>query len=647
MDEVGARIQQQSSIASETNNEECTKVESTSLPLDKRICLVGSVTKNTAICTAAQSFGVPVVTSDTGEEYSNDQSCSTIFVLEKFEGDNYDMLSKSRRPLLGPSALQQLANKGEKLPDYNTRPLYNLAMSGVVVCFTGFRNKDDLTKLVPLIHHMGGSIRKDMSAKVTHLIANVSGGDKYHYAATFRVPIMHLQWVLASWEYRDDIEFSASMDSFISQHRLKPFCGARFVSVGFPEEEEKHMIEVLEANGGNLTTSDDPSCTHMVMDQAETFAIEANSAPLSPKASTASLTSPSSSSINLNNPIRVSPPRNGSTPKCSLATTPYSKVNLNVTHLETVHEKSNDNCVSDLNNTFLNTTDNLQRLDLDKTSSSKRKRKLASPERFCSKRRKDLSYSETRKRKISDFFKTPFDYFSHRRRTIGGSAINQSLNLNESVISTSGAFDIHTVQNLSQIDITPNKSSAKTKKIRKNLFVRTFSSSKFRYSNAGKKSDLNSTKSSLGDFPEVEAGEKMNATCFADFSLNHPSLLDSETQIHRNRKELQGQALTHTVVVDESTIAEKIEGPPKAHIIKAEWFWTSVQKGISLEEKDYLFGDYLDHLLSPNRRDSHQATPGSASRRKRKRLRPRNAYISCAPTISSVWFLSGLHPQSS
>lgn len=54
-----------------------------------------------------------------------------------------------------------------------------------------------------------------MSAKVTHLIANVSGGEKYQYAVTFRVPIMHLQWVLTSWEYRDDIEFSASMDSFV------------------------------------------------------------------------------------------------------------------------------------------------------------------------------------------------------------------------------------------------------------------------------------------------------------------------------------------------------------------------------------------------------------------------------------------------
>lgn len=215
MDEVGARIQQQSSVASESNSEEHSKFESTSLPLDKRICLVGSITKDIAICTAAQSFGIPVVTSDTGEEYANDSSCSTVFVLEKFEGDNYELLSKSRRPLLGPPALQQLANKNDRLPENNTRPLYNLAMSGVVLCFTGFRNKDDLTKLVPLVHHMGGSIRKDMSAKVTHLIANTSGGEKYQYAATFRVPIMHLQWVLASWEYKDDIKFSATMDSFV------------------------------------------------------------------------------------------------------------------------------------------------------------------------------------------------------------------------------------------------------------------------------------------------------------------------------------------------------------------------------------------------------------------------------------------------
>lgn len=62
---------------------------------------------------------------------------------------------------------------------------------------------------------MGGSIRKDMSIKVTHLIANVSGGEKYQYAATFRVPVMNLEWVYGSWERRNDINFKATLDSYV------------------------------------------------------------------------------------------------------------------------------------------------------------------------------------------------------------------------------------------------------------------------------------------------------------------------------------------------------------------------------------------------------------------------------------------------
>lgn len=33
--------------------------------------------------------------------------------------------------------------------------------------------------LVNLVHHMGGTIRKDFSAKVTHLIAHSTHGEKY------------------------------------------------------------------------------------------------------------------------------------------------------------------------------------------------------------------------------------------------------------------------------------------------------------------------------------------------------------------------------------------------------------------------------------------------------------------------------------
>lgn len=123
------------------------------LPLDKRICIVGSVIKDNLVCTAAQLFGVSIVTSETGIEYATDTNCSTIFIIEDFDGDIYDTLYKFKHPVLGPPAIQQLANKNDKLPN-NIRPLYTLAMVGVVVCFTGFRDRDNLVGICYLMYYV-------------------------------------------------------------------------------------------------------------------------------------------------------------------------------------------------------------------------------------------------------------------------------------------------------------------------------------------------------------------------------------------------------------------------------------------------------------------------------------------------------------
>lgn len=66
-----------------------------------------------------------------------------MFVLDSFEGAFFNTLNKAKKLVLGSPALRQLADRKEVLPN-NTRPLYNLAMLGVVVCFTGFRVKDEL-----------------------------------------------------------------------------------------------------------------------------------------------------------------------------------------------------------------------------------------------------------------------------------------------------------------------------------------------------------------------------------------------------------------------------------------------------------------------------------------------------------------------
>lgn len=54
-------------------------------------------------------------------------------------------------------------------------------------------------------------------------------------------------------------------------HKLKPFFGARVCFVGFSSDETKHMHEVLEANGGQVTNIDDPLCTHVVSNDIRTY----------------------------------------------------------------------------------------------------------------------------------------------------------------------------------------------------------------------------------------------------------------------------------------------------------------------------------------------------------------------------------------
>ena len=63
---------------------------------------------------------------------------------------------------------------------------------------------------------MGGSIKNEMSEKVTHLIAASAMGEKYHYAVTFNIPVMNQQWVHTAWAHRDDIGAQAASPQIVS-----------------------------------------------------------------------------------------------------------------------------------------------------------------------------------------------------------------------------------------------------------------------------------------------------------------------------------------------------------------------------------------------------------------------------------------------
>ncbi|XP_024892495.1 protein ECT2-like isoform X7 [Temnothorax curvispinosus] len=248
------------------NSAEATKT--LIIPRKKRICLVGATCNDPALNAAAQQFKVPVLKSETGTEHVEDTTYNTYFILKQFEGSEYDALCKSAHRVLGPTALLQLAEKKEPLPSIK-RPMYTQAMVGTIVVFSGFRSREDeLRKLANMILNMGGSIRKEMGIKVTHLIANHCSGEKYRYADTFGLPIMSIDWVIALWNAKDDISKYANDENLIAAYKLKPFYGAKICFSGFPDDEKRHMCEILEQQGGEPTEIDDPCCTHVVVDES-------------------------------------------------------------------------------------------------------------------------------------------------------------------------------------------------------------------------------------------------------------------------------------------------------------------------------------------------------------------------------------------
>lgn len=113
---------------------------------------------------------------------------------------------------------------------------------------------------------MGGSIRKEMNHKATHLIGSAAHGEKYRYALTFRLNVIRPSWVVDAWNHRDEPNFTAKDEAFTAEHRLKIFEGCRIAFIGFPETEKQNMVELLRSYNGVECSSDDENCTHKVRD---------------------------------------------------------------------------------------------------------------------------------------------------------------------------------------------------------------------------------------------------------------------------------------------------------------------------------------------------------------------------------------------
>uniref|UniRef100_A0A674PD24 Epithelial cell transforming 2 n=1 Tax=Takifugu rubripes TaxID=31033 RepID=A0A674PD24_TAKRU len=213
-------------------------------------------------------ISVPCMATDNVEEFGDAENTDfeTVFVLAEFDCPQYQYLYKRDNRIVGPPVVLQCAMKDEPLL-FSCRPLYSTTMIHLSLCFTGFRDKEEMKNLVNLVHHMGGTIRKDFSTKVTHLIAHSTHGEKYRLAVCMGTPILTPSWIYKSWDKREDIHFHADTEGFRSEFKVPPFQDCILSFLGFSHEEKANMEERTLKHGGSYLEVGDERCTHMVVEE--------------------------------------------------------------------------------------------------------------------------------------------------------------------------------------------------------------------------------------------------------------------------------------------------------------------------------------------------------------------------------------------
>ncbi|XP_060538801.1 protein ECT2 isoform X2 [Pantherophis guttatus] len=249
-------------------------------PVEIKVVLVQEAARCEKLITALEDIKVPYIKMESMKTCDDSESpeVEAVFVISDFEEPIFSNMNKADCRILGPPVVFQCAKKGEPLP-ITCRPLYCTNMVNLVLCFTGFRKKDELVKLVTLVHHMGGIIRRDFSSKVTHLVANSTQGDKFRVAVSLGTPIMKAEWIYKSWERRNVIDFCAADEEFRKEFKVPPFQDCILSFLGFSEEEKKNMEEMTEMQGGQHLPVGDERCTHLIVEENTVKNIPFESSP--------------------------------------------------------------------------------------------------------------------------------------------------------------------------------------------------------------------------------------------------------------------------------------------------------------------------------------------------------------------------------
>lgn len=188
----------------------------------------------------------------------------SVFVFERFEGETFEFLKDSGCRIVGPQCVLSCLQTQTSLPNVQY-PVYSVAMRGMAITCTSVarQERDRISELIQL---MGGTVLKDLTSSVTHLVAGEVGSKKYRVACSLNQPILLPEWVYTCWDLCRDRHICAADEEFM-EYKCPIFRGITLCVTGIEAERRKDIKRLVTLHGGTYSGElNMNTCTHLLVD---------------------------------------------------------------------------------------------------------------------------------------------------------------------------------------------------------------------------------------------------------------------------------------------------------------------------------------------------------------------------------------------
>ncbi|XP_055995895.1 DNA topoisomerase 2-binding protein 1-like [Ostrea edulis] len=188
-----------------------------------------------------------------------------VYLYDPFGGKSFNHIKNLGCRIFGPLCILSSLEYKLDIPKRNV-PVYNLAMKDVVICCTNLV-KQRRNEIHDKVEAMGGTVSRDLTNNVTHLIAGEVGSKKYQVAATTGKHIYLPCWVDRVWEASQSRHIHGSSSQFL-EYSCPIFKGLVITVSGLDSEERNQVKKAVEAEGGKYTGEMKVNeCTHLIINK--------------------------------------------------------------------------------------------------------------------------------------------------------------------------------------------------------------------------------------------------------------------------------------------------------------------------------------------------------------------------------------------